>query len=479
MPRILIVDDEPSICWGLSQVAVGLGCEARTAASAEDGLRLADSAGPFDLVLLDVRLPMVDGLTAMAEFQLRTRNVPVIVMTAFGDLSTALRAVDGGAFEYVVKPFDAAEIRAAMQRALRKVGPAAQRRENEPRASSEPAAMIGRSPAMQAVFKQLALAARSDAPVLLCGESGVGKQSAARTLHAHSARRDGPFIPVNLAAASPAFMEAELFGVAAGVLGAGGVERPGAIASAHGGTLFLEEPAALTPPLQIKLLEALERGEVAAVGSPSRKRSSFRLIASSVDDFTEEVRRGTFREDLSYRISTCQIVLPPLRERREDIVPLALEFAAQVGLPPARLAAETLEELQRRTWRGNLRELRRAIEHAFAAAPQGAILPTHLPPEQVPPEATTVGKETLAMSADSTRTTLTELARTLLGDPSRSGVVYEQFLNEVEPALLNAALQCSGRQCAPAARLLGLHRTTLKRKLQQYGIDHVGAGESS
>jgi two-component system, NtrC family, nitrogen regulation response regulator GlnG len=462
--KILVVDDEPSICWGLSRLAEGLGHQVQAASSAEQGVSVAREFRP-DLIILDVRLPGVDGLTAMKLFRGVDEKTPIIVITAFGDLKTAVTAVEQGAFEYILKPFDLHEIRTAIERALRRTPPSAVEAVHEA-ASEGLEGMLGRSPAMQAAFKRIALAAASDAAVMLKGESGVGKEVAAQAIHRHSQRANGPFVAVNVAALSPTHAEAELFGHAAGAFPGAMQSRRGLLPQANGGTLFLDEVADIPAPLQVKLLRALDQGEVLPVGSDQPVKIEFRVVSATHQDLHPLVNCGDFRHDLFYRLCTFEIPLPALRERAQDIPLLANYFASQFGDGRAVLAAETVDELLSRPWHGNVRELRKAIEHALVLARSGSVLPSHLP-DPLPAfqlngvKSSPEGRLNEAVTA---------LAQTLLKNPELNGDVYDRFLQVVEKPLLATALSQAGNQCAPAARVLGLHRTTLKRKLDQHGI---------
>src|SRR5262245_28047033 len=321
--RILIVDDEPSISWGLSRLARSMGHEVDVAPSAEEGLCLAAAARP-DVLVLGVRLPGMDGLTAMESFARHLGRAPIIVITAFGDLPTAVDAINKGAFEYVVKPFELAEIRSAIERALRveKAKPAAA-------ASESPGGMLGRTPEMQNGFKKIELAANSDASVLFVGESGVGKELAATAIHRNSGRRDAPFVAVNFAAIDSAQTELELFGQADAA--GGGTSRQGLLLQAHGGTLFIDEVADIPLALQLKLLRVLDRSEVVPVGGETPLRCRFRVIAATQHNLRKKVEAGEFRHDLFFRLCTFEIELPPLRDRRDDIALLAEHFAAQIA----------------------------------------------------------------------------------------------------------------------------------------------------
>jgi two-component system nitrogen regulation response regulator GlnG len=462
--KILVVDDEPSICWGLSRLAEGLGHHVEVASSAEQGLTLAADFRP-ELIVLDVRLPGVDGLTAMKLFRRLNEQTPIIVITAFGDLKTAVTAVEQGAFEYILKPFDLHEIRTAIERALRRTPPAAAAAAIAA-SSAGVEGMLGCSPAMQVAFKRIALAAASEAAVLLTGESGVGKELAALAMHRHSPRASGPFVAVNMAALSPNLAEAELFGHVEGAFTGATQMRRGLLAQANGGTLFIDEVAEIPAPIQVKLLRALDQGEVLPVGADKPVRTEFRVVSATHQDLHQMVDRGEFRHDLFYRLCTFEITLPPLRDRPQDIPLLANYFAGQFGDGRAVLAQETIDELLRRPWFGNVRELRKAVEHALVLARSGTVLPSHLPPPA--PAFQTAGNPSTAEGR--LREAITELAQTLLKDPELNGDVYDRFLQAVEKPLLATALSQAGNQCAPAARVLGLHRTTLKRKLDQHGI---------
>lgn len=466
MSKILVVDDEPSICWGVSRLAESLGHQIESASSAEHGLSIASSYQP-DLIILDVRLPGVDGLSAMKHFRQLDEKTPIIVITAFGDLKTAVTAVEQGAFEYVLKPFDLQEIRTAVERALRRV-PAVE----AARADAQPTAvdgMLGNTPAMHAVFKRIALAAASDASVLLTGESGVGKELAAQAIHRHSARADGPFVAANITALTPADAEVELFGHVAGAFTGATQARRGLLAQAHGGTLFIDEVADIPHAIQAKLLRAIDQQEVLPVGADAPVRTEFRVISATQQDLQRLADRGEFRRDLFNRLSTFEIALPPLRERPQDIELLANHFAAAYGDGRAALAQETIDELLRRPWHGNVRELRIAIEHALVLARSGVVLPSHLPSPLAPLAGDSPGG-----NDDRLQEAVTALAHTLLKNPAYNGVVYDRFLEVVERPLLTSALHQASNQCAPAARVLGLHRTTLKRKLDQHGIAESG-----
>jgi len=464
MAHLLIVDDEESICWGFSKLAAEMGHTADTTASAEEGLKLAAAARP-DVIVLDVRLPGMDGLEAIAHFRDRLGSVPIIVITAYGELPTAVKAVRSGAFDYLTKPFDLAVAQRAIERAL--ASPAPSPGEVPPPSPGEDR-LVGTSSAMQEVFKRIALVAASDACVHLRGESGTGKELAARAIHRYSRRASGPFVAINVASLSPTLAESELFGHTRGAFTGADEARKGLLEQAHGGTIFLDEVADIPMPIQVKLLRALEHREMLPVGATRPVRSDFRIISATHQNLPERVAEGTFRHDLYFRLITFEIEIPPLGERREDIPALASHFvtllAAKSDRPVPSISAQAMEELARMPWHGNVRELRNAIEHAMVLARSGTITVDQLPPPLPASLASDAAQED-ALARLVGRWTEARLAASDEADD-----LYEGLLRAVEPPLLRAVMRACHGQCAPAARRLGLHRTTLRKKLDQFGI---------
>ena len=466
MAHLLIVDDEESICWGFEKLAREMGHTSEVAPSAERGLRLAAERRP-DLIVLDVRLPGMDGLTAMARFGDVCGPVPTIVITAFGALSTAVEAVRQGAFDYLTKPFELDDVQAVIERAL-------QRPAQPPLVATAPVdtdddTILGRSPAMQDVFKRIALAATSDACVHLSGESGTGKDLVARAIHCHSRRAEGPFVPVNVAALSPALAESELFGHVQGAFTGAERARAGLLKSADGGTVFLDEIGDMPSAVQVKLLRALEYGEFLPVGADRPQHSDFRLLSATHQDLQSAIALGRFRHDLYFRLNTLTIEIPPLRNRCEDIPLLVSYFLERIALkndaPALSIGPEAIEVLARRRWNGNVRELRNAIEHAVVLARNGVIMPEHLPPPL----------SLLAHTEHNPRETLADVVREWAGEVLENNEqidsLYALLLQQVEPPVLQMAMRQARGSCAAAARLLGLHRITLRKKLDQYGIE--------
>ena len=485
MSHWLIVDDEQSICWGLAKLAEELGHTAATAASAVQGLGAARNQRP-DVIVLDVRLPGMDGLAAMQHFRrVAGPEVPILVMTAYGELSTAVEAVRNGAFDYLAKPFDLAVAERAILRALEHAArPAESPEPTRPQTAEGP--MIGSSPAMQEVFKRIALVAPSEACVHLRGESGTGKELAARAVHRYSRRSAGAFVAVNMASLSPTLAESELFGHTRGAFTGADEARQGLLEQADGGTIFLDEVAEIPLALQVKLLRVLEHGEILPVGADRPVRSDFRLVSATHQNLGRRVAEGAFRHDLYFRLITFEIEIPPLRRRREDIPLLVEHFlgalaaktsgcaaGARVARPVVSPAA--MVELGHRQWHGNIRELRNAVEHAMILARGGTIAPEHLPPPLLPLAAAgTSGAG--ALPEEALAALLRGWAQARLAASPDAVDLYEQFLALVEPPLLEAVLELSGGQCLAAARRLGLHRTTLRKKLDERGL---GGGESS
>ncbi|MCE9560560.1 MAG: sigma-54 dependent transcriptional regulator [Planctomycetes bacterium] len=464
MPSILIIDDEEPIAWGLRRAFEREKYRVGVAATAEDGLSQARKHAP-DVVFLDVRLPGMDGLTALTELRKIAPSAAVVVMTAHGNLNTAVKAVEGGAFDYLAKPFDLAQAIDAAKRAITRI-------QGEPVTAAEvgsddidlsPDAIIGRSPAMQAVFKRIALVAPTNACVLITGESGTGKELVARAVHAHSTRRAKAFLPVHVAALNPNLVESELFGHTKGAFTGADKARDGLLTLADGGTVFLDELADIPLTVQAKLLRVLERQEVIPVGGGESQTVNVRIVSATHADLSAAVRDGTFRHDLFYRLNVYPIHLPPLRDRIDDIPALAEHFLRKFGVanPVEVLPAETRSFLKSRPWPGNVRELRNALEHAAIEARGGPLQPEHFPEP-----ASASGP---AGIADRLKSLVVEWVRERTGrgegEPTE---LHQQLLDTVEPALFDEVLrQLDGNRLA-AARWLGLARATVRKMIKKH-----------
>jgi two-component system nitrogen regulation response regulator GlnG len=461
MKKILIVDDEEAVCWALDRALTREGHRVLTASSAEEGFVLAGKECP-DAIFLDVRLPGLDGLNALGRFRELSPDAPVIIMTAFGNLTTAVRAVEGGAFDYLAKPFDLdqaleAVTRALQPRSLASVAPAA---------NGEPAdeEIIGRSQAMQVVFKRIALVAARDSCVLLTGESGTGKELVARAVHRHSARRDRPFLPVHIAALNPALVESELFGHIKGAFTGATENRSGLLALADGGTIFLDELADIPLAVQVKLLRVLDHNEILPVGGNQPLRLNVRILAATHQDLHRRVADGAFRHDLFFRLNVFQIHLPPLRERSEDVVPLAEHFLKRMEPRALPLSAETARFLSGLSWFGNVRELRNALEHAVIVARGSPLSPQHFPLLLSRPTPAT-GVQQLASCVQQWL-----MERIQASSPAAPEKLFAELMECVEPALLNEVMRRVRGNRWVAAQWLGLNRATVRKKLTKYHL---------
>ena len=462
---LLIVDDEEAISWALRKAFERQGHKVGVAASAETALAMAGKLRP-DAIILDVRLPGMDGLTALARLREITRNAPVIVVTAHGNLSTAVRAVEGGAFDYLAKPFDLSQALDAVARALASRA----RPVEEPTPTLEPDGeeLVGRSLAMQAVFKRIALVAPTDACVLITGESGTGKELVARAVHRHSVRKDRPFLPVHVAALNPNLVESELFGHVKGAFTGAAQARPGLLALADGGTVFLDELGDIPLPVQAKLLRVLEHQEVLPVGGGTPTRINVRVLAATHSDLLKQVNAGQFRHDLYFRLNVFEVHLPALRDRPDDIPLLTDHFLRRFGANPS-VSEETIAHLRSRTWPGNVRELRNALEHAAIVARGGPLLPDHFPPP-----AAVGGAESVAEKIGSL---VRDWVRERSQGKTEPAELYDELLKCVEPALLDEVLRQTNNNRVAASRRLGLARATLRKLLAKYRTPEEAADE--
>jgi two-component system nitrogen regulation response regulator GlnG len=403
----------------------------------------------------------------LSRLQELTQGAPVVVITAYGNLATAVRAVEGGAFDYLTKPFDLDQALEAVNRALQRPALSDAAATGNGEALSTTDEIVGHSPAMQMVFKRIALVAPRDACVLITGESGAGKELVARAIHRHSPRHDRPFFPVHIAALNPSLVESELFGHVKGAFTGASQSRPGLLALADGGTVFLDELADIPPPVQVKLLRVLEHNLVLPVGGNQAQSLNIRVIGATHQDLASKVAEGTFRHDLYFRLNVFQIHLPPLRERCEDIPPLAEHFLRRFEPRALPLLPETLQYLTSRPWLGNVRELRNALEHAAIVARGGPLLPEHFP---VLAAGGSPKNDTEQLAAQ-VRQWL--FGRLQAGKVGAASDLYGELLRCVEPALLEEVMKRVRGNRWEAARWLGLNRTTVRKKLALYNLSHI------
>ena len=467
-PTVLIIDDEEAIAWALRKACEYQGYRAVVAPSAEEGLSKAETEQPA-AIFLDVRLPGMDGLTALSQLRRSNPDAAILVMTAHGNLSTAVKAVEGGAFDYLAKPFDLDAAMSAVERAVKR-GTKQAEIAGVPLLDDE---IIGKSPAIQNVFKRIALVAPTSTCVLITGESGTGKELVARAIHANSPRRDKPFLPVHVAALNPNLVESELFGHVKGAFTGADRSRPGLLVLADGGTVFLDELGDIPLGVQVKLLRVLERQEILPVGGVESQRVNVRIVSATNANLTDAVAEGRFRADLFYRLNVYPIHLPALRDRPDDFPILAEHFLRQFGNPSLALSFDALRAIQARSWPGNVRELKNALEHAAIQARGGVILAEHLPESAAGAESP---KNKLApLVVDWVR----QQVRLANGEPTE---LHQLLLAEIEPALLQEVLGQLDSNRLAAGKWLGLARATVRKMIRKYQLevtDIVDDGDDS
>ena len=374
-PRILIVDDDPGQRSLLDSFLSGQGFETVTATSGEQALERLRT-GDFRMMISDVRMPGLSGLETLRHARQEHPILPVLLVTAYADIREAVNAMRDGALNYLAKPIDLDELLATVQQATG-LSTAAPLKFSADR--QLPAHVVAKSPLMQAVFRDASLIAASESRILITGETGVGKVVLADVIHAWSPRAGGPMVKVNCAAIPETLLESELFGHEKGAFTGAVAQRIGRFQQANGGTIFLDEVADMSPPLQAKLLRVTQEGRFNRVGSNVEHQTNARVLAATNRNLDEEVKTGRFREDLFYRLNVVELNIPPLRERPEDILPLAGAFIAEFTQGNARFSASVSECLSRYSWPGNVRELRNAMERAALLSLGELILPEHLP----------------------------------------------------------------------------------------------------
>jgi len=465
MSRILIIDDEPAIGWSLREILSDEGHTVEVAASVEAGLESCARFMP-EAMLLDVRLPGHDGISAIPELRSIVPEAPVVVMTAFGDLDTAVRAVNSGAFDYLVKPFDLESVSRIITRALTRRSQRETTGTERTANVAEGVLLVGASPPMQEVFKQISLVAPTNLPVLITGETGTGKDLAARAIHMHSPRRGGPFVATSLGALAPSVIESELFGHVRGAFTGAASDRPGLFAMAAGGTLFLDEIGETPLDMQVKLLRALENQEVTPVGAATPRPLDVRVIAATNRDLEEAIRAGTFRDDLYHRLRVFPIAMPPLVARGDDIETLATHFLARqaAGRPVPALSPEFLAAIRGHGWPGNVRELKHAVEYAAVVARGGMLGPEHLPP---PPAACSQPARGVASDEQVMVAVRDWVDAALAAGGAEARDLHATLLSLVETTLAEKVVEAADGNRTAAAKLLGLDRATLRSKLNR------------
>lgn len=448
-PRVLIVDDEPDLCELVAITLRGMGLPSDSAGTL-GAAKQALSDTSYRLCLCDLRLPDGSGLELIEHIQRTQPQLPVAMITAHGDVGAAVAAMKAGAFDFVNKPVNVQALRGLIDQALRLS-----------RVRAEPGTvptLIGDSPAMQALRVMVAKLARSQAPVFIRGESGVGKERVARLIHAQGPRAGGPFVPVNCGAIPEHLLESELFGHVKGSFTGASQDREGLFQTAAGGTLFLDEVGDLPFDVQPKLLRFLEQSEILPVGDTRPQSVDVRVLAATNADLEQRVAEGKFREDLYYRLSVIRIHIPPLRQRRDEIPHLASFFlresADRLGKPDVQLSAEVLSLFASYWWPGNVRQLRNEVQRAVAlATPGSTVVPDQLSPDltaEAPPAPGGSGATAPRL---------------------RPGQSLAALVDEIERGQIEETLAKTGGNIAESARVLGLTRRGLYLKLKRLGID--------
>jgi two-component system nitrogen regulation response regulator GlnG len=468
---ILVCDDDSAIRTVLNQALGRAGYDVRTTGTAA-GLWRWVAAGEGNLVITDVVLPDVSGFDLLPRIKRIRPDLPVVVMSAQNTLLTAITAAERGAFEYLPQPFDLKELTSVAQRAL--ASPANRRVAPEP--AEERLPLIGRSPAMQEIYRVIARLTQTDLTVMIMGESGTGKELVARALHDYGKRRHGTFVAVNMAAIPKELVESEMFGHERGAFTGATNRGVGRFEQAEGGTLFLDEIGDMPLEAQTRLLRVLQQGEYTTVGGRMPIRTDVRIIAATNRDLRQLISQGLFREDLYYRLNVVPLRLPPLRERVEDIPDLVRHFlrkAEDEGLPHKTVDSEALEMLRRHRWPGNVRELenlirRLAVLHAGDTITAAAVASElKEPAKPIPGE----GEEPRSLSASVEQ----YLTRYFLdqGDKLPPPGVYDRIVQEVERPLISICLAATRGNQIRAAQLLGVNRNTLRKKIRDLGLEVI------
>jgi two-component system nitrogen regulation response regulator GlnG len=460
MKPVWVVDDDRSIRWVFEKALGREGIPFRTFGSAQDALAALESEAPQVLVS-DIRMPGTSGLELLQAVKARHPNLPVIIMTAYSDLESAVAAFQGGAFEYLPKPFDVDQavelIRRALDESLRE-----EAGEEAPATTPE---ILGQAPSMQEVFRAIGRLSQSNATVLITGESGSGKELVARALHRHSPRSTKPFVAINAAAMPKDLLESELFGHERGAFTGAQQMRRGRFEQAEGGTLFLDEIGDMPFDLQTRLLRVLSDGHFYRVGGHQPLKANVRVIAATHQDLEARVREGLFREDLYHRLNVIRLRLPPLAERREDVPLLARHFLAksgrELGIEPKRLSDDAMAFLAAYDWPGNVRQLENVCHWLTVMAPGQSIELADLPPELR--EETARSPET-----DWSAALAREVERALVRG---EGGLMDSMTRTFERILISKALAHTGGRRIEAAQLLGIGRNTITRKIAELGIE--------
>jgi len=468
MNPVWIIDDDRSIRWVLEKALTRENIACRTFESGDEALAALDAGEAPRALVSDIRMPGTSGLDLLKMVKTNFPELPVIIMTAYSDLDSAVAAFQGGAFEYLPKPFDVDQAVALVRRAVEQTAQKVSDGDTPPLAPE----ILGHAASMQEVFRAIGRLSQSHATVLINGESGTGKELVARALHRHSPRKDAPFIAINTAAIPRDLLESELFGHEKGAFTGAAGQRRGRFEQAEGGTLFLDEIGDMPAELQTRLLRVLSDGHFYRVGGHQPVKANVRVIAATHQNLEGRVKDGLFREDLFHRLNVIRLRLPPMRERREDIPLLAKHFlaksAADLNVDAKRLSEATLKFLQGLDFPGNVRQLENLCHWLTVMAPGQTIEVPDLPPEMRESAGAAVPADwlsSLALEAD----------RLIAVQP---GHVFYTLTRAFEGTLIRRALVATGGRRIEAAQLLGIGRNTITRKIQELGLeDGKGAEE--
>ena len=460
MKPVWIIDDDRSIRWVFEKALTRESISFKMFSSAQDALAALASAPP-QVVVSDIRMPGSSGLDLLQQLKARHPSLPVIIMTAYSDLDSAVAAFQGGAFEYLPKPFDVDQAVALIRRAIEE----SLRQDDVAEVVEETPEILGQAPSMQEVFRAIGRLTQSHATVLINGESGTGKELVARALHRHSQRSPKPFIAINTAAIPKDLLESELFGHERGAFTGAQAMRRGRFEQAEGGTLFLDEIGDMPSDLQTRLLRVLSDGQFYRVGGHQPIKTNVRIIAATHQDLEVRVKNGLFREDLFHRLNVIRLRLPALRERREDVPLLAKHFLAksarELGVEAKRMADGALKYLVSLDWPGNVRQLENLCHWLTVMAPGVNVDVSDLPPEIRAGDA--------RMPSENWIAALEREAESALNRGETQ--IMDQMTRQFEKALIIRALAHTGGRRIEAAHLLGLGRNTLTRKIQELGLE--------
>ena len=470
---ILICDDDAAIRTVLSQALARAGYDVRATANAA-GLWRWVAQGEGSLVVTDVVLPDENVFDLLPRIKRLRPDLPVIVMSAQNNILTAINAAERGAYEYLPKPFDLKVLVAVVERALSQTPKKAAADERED--SDERLPLIGRSPAMQEVYRIVARLTQADLTVMISGESGTGKELVARALHDYGKRRNGSFVAVNMAAIPKELIESELFGHERGSFTGATGRGVGRFEQAEGGTLFLDEIGDMPLEAQTRLLRVLQQGEYTSVGGRTPIKTDVRIIAATNRDLRQLIQQGLFREDLFYRLKVVPMRLPPLRERKEDIPDLVRHFLVKAegqGLPEKRLDGGAIERLKGHTWPGNVRELENLVRRLVVLSPDELISEQEVIAElaQLARALPISDDEELSLSQIVERHLTSHFAE--FGEGLPPAGLYDRVLQEIEKPLLAVSLAATRGNQIRTAELLGLNRNTLRKKIRELGVEVI------